>query len=210
MRSRLPQAMHAVLERVVSQIADELAGLDAEMTHLHPRGLNYRWNAQQIIEHLVLEFRQSTQMFEKRLSKGHQLRDVSRTRVQWLLQLVMLSFGRYPVGVPAMEDTVPKGGEFAVLSGRQLIELLRCEIELMDGAMDRCRAKFGMEKVGRHPLLGPLRVDQWRRFHVVHGLHHLGQLRRVIAELPLEPVPVRKSGTQLVKELQIPVQRPLA
>src|ERR1700749_4926459 len=143
--------MHAVLERVVPKIADELAGLDAEMTHLHPRGLNYRWNAQQIVEHLVLGFGQSTQMFEKRLSKGHRLRDVSRTRVQWLLQLVMLSFGRYPVGVPAMEETVPRSGDFVLMSGRQLIEFLRQEIELMDGAMDRCRSKFGMEKVGRHP-----------------------------------------------------------
>jgi hypothetical protein len=201
--------MHAVLERAAHQIADELAGLDAEMTQLHPRGFEYRWNAQQIIEHLVLGFRQSTQMFEKRLSKGHRLRDVSRTRVQWVLQILMLSFGKYPVGVPTLEEMSPRKGEFAVMSGRQLIELLRDEIEEMDGAMDRCRSKFGMEKVARHPLLGPLRVDQWRRFHVVHSLHHLGQLRRAIAELEFEPVPLRKTGTHLVKELQIPVQRPL-
>ena len=49
----------------------------------------------------------------------------------------------------------------------------------MDIALDRCRRKFGMERVAVHPMLGPLRVDQWRRFHAVYGMHHLEQLVQV-------------------------------
>ena len=66
---------------------------------------------------------------------------------------------------------------------RQLGDLLRQEIDAMDRLLDRCRRKFGMERVAVHPFLGPLRVDQWRRFHAVHGLHHLNQLRAVIAQV---------------------------
>jgi hypothetical protein len=33
-----------------------------------------------------------------------------------------------------------------------------------------------MERVGRHFLLGPLRVDQWRRYHVLHLQQQLTQM----------------------------------
>lgn len=202
--------MHAVLERVVCQIADELNGLDAETTQLHPRGLTYKWNAQQVIEHLVLGYCLTTRALESRLSKGRLPRNLSQTWLQWSLQLIILSFGAFPTGVPAMDETMPAPGRFPVMSGRQLCGLLRQEMDAMDAALDRCRRKFGMERVAHHPLLGPLRVDQWRRFHVVHGLHHLTQLQAVMEQVAPAPVPVRMTGKSLVKELQIPAQRPLA
>jgi hypothetical protein len=204
--------MHAVLERVVCQIADELTGLDAETAHLYPRGLTYKWNAQQVVEHLILGVRLTTSAIEARLSKGHRPRNRKRTRLQWLLQLMMLSFGRFPIGVPAMDETLPVPGKFAAMNGRQLCELLRDELEAMDDALNRCRLRFGMERVACQPLLGPLRVDQWRRYHVVHGLHHLEQIREIIKQVApaQEPVSVRVTGKSLVKELQVPVQRPFA
>jgi hypothetical protein len=30
-----------------------------------------------------------------------------------------------------------------------------------------------------HPILGPLTGGQWRKFHLVHGLHHVKQIRRL-------------------------------
>ena len=52
--------MHAVLERVVSQIASEVRHLDAETAQLHPKGLAHKWSAQQVVEHLVLGYRLTT------------------------------------------------------------------------------------------------------------------------------------------------------
>jgi hypothetical protein len=50
--------------------------------------------------------------------------------------------------------------------------------------MSICEAKFGSRiKVLDHPILGPLSIDQWRRFHLVHGLHHVKQIRRLRREL---------------------------
>ena len=80
----------------------------------------------------------------------------------------------------------------------------------MDAVLDRCRRKFGMERVSIHPWLGPLRVDQWRRFHVVHGLHHVTQLRSVMELVAPSPAPVRMTRENLVEKLHIPAQRPLA
>ena len=105
---------------------------------------------------------------------------------------------------------MPTPGQFAVMNGRQIGDLMRQEIEAMDTLLDACRHTYGMERVATHPLLGPLRVDQWRRFHVVHGLHHLPQLRSIIEQVAPDPVPLKITGKNLVKELHVPAQRPMA
>ncbi len=202
--------MHAVLERVISQLSSEVLSLDAETTQLHPNGLAYKWNAQQVVEHLVLGYRQTSSALEIRLGKGRLSRNQKRTWLQWTLQLMILSFGKLPTGVPATEETTPVAGRFAAMDGQQLGDLLRREIETMDKLFDACRRKFGMERVAVHPFLGPLRVDQWRRFHVVHGLHHLGQLRSVVEQVAPLQVPARLPSPTLVEKLQVPAQRPLA
>ena len=201
--------MHAVLERVASQFASEALSLDAETTQLHPNGLDFKWSAQQVVEHLVLGYRLTSRALETRLNKGRLSRNQKRTYLQWSLQLMILTFGRLPRGVPALDETVPVAGRFPAMDGRQLGDLLRQEIEAMDKLFDSCRRKFGMERVAVHPFLGPLRVDQWRRFHVVHGLHHLTQLRSVIAQVTPVPVPVTIASPKLVEKLHVPAQRPL-
>jgi hypothetical protein len=201
--------MHAVLERVVNQISGEVRHLDADATQLHPKDLTYKWNAQQVIEHLVLGYRMTTEALESRLNKGGSRKHKS-TYLQWSLQMMILSFGAMPHGVPALEETMPKPGGFSAMSGRELIDLLRREIEAMDAVLDACRRRFGIERVGIHPFLGPLRVDQWRRFHAVHGHHHLTQLRSVLAQVAPDPVPLKLTRENLVEKLHIPAQRPLA
>jgi hypothetical protein len=202
--------MHAVLERVVNQISSEVRHLDADATQLHPKGLVYKWSAQQVVEHLVMGYRLTTEALEKRLKKGRLSRKQSRTYLQWSLQMMMLSFGVMPQGVPALDETTPKPGHFAPMTGRELSDLLRGEIEAMDSALDACRRRFGIERVGVHPFLGPLRVDQWRRFHALHGEHHLTQLRSVLAQVAPKPVPLKLTRENLVEKLHIPAQRPLA
>ena len=202
--------MHAVLERVVSQISSEVLSLDAETTQLHPNGLAYRWSAQQVVEHLVLGYRLTSSALETRLNKGRLSRNQKRTYLQWSLQLMILTFGKLPRGVPALDELMPVKGNFAAMDGLQLGDLMRREMDAMDKLFDACRRKFGMERVAVHPFLGPLRVDQWRRFHVVHGLHHQTQLRSVIEEVAPMRIPVTIPGPTLVEKLHVPAQRPLA
>jgi DinB superfamily len=203
--------MHAVLERVVCQIESELSGLNAETAQLHPKDLAYLWSAQQVIEHLVLGYRVTSVALESRLKKGRLSRNrKNRTWLQWSLQLMILTFGSWPKGLPAPDETTPVPEDFGLLTGRQLADLLRNEIGLMDALLDQCRRKFGMERISHHPLLGPLRVDQWRRYHVVHGHHHLEQLRFILDKVAPALAPLQISKKNLLEEMQIPAQRPLA
>jgi hypothetical protein len=202
--------MHAVLDRVVDQISGEVRHLEADAAQLHPKDLAYKWNVQQVIEHLVLSYRMTTEALESRLKKGRLSRKHRRTYLQWSLQMMVLSFGSMPHGVPALEETMPKPGDFPAMSGRELADLLRREMEAMDRVLDACRRRFGIERVGIHPFLGPLRVDQWRRYHTVHGQHHVAQLRSVLAQVTPDPVPLKLTRENLVEKLQIPAQRPLA
>ena len=50
----------------------------------------------------------------------------------------------------------------------------------MDDMIARCEEKFGSSsKLLDHPILGPLTGAEWRKFHLVHGLHHVKQIRRL-------------------------------
>jgi hypothetical protein len=71
---------------------------------------------------------------------------------------------------------------------RELVTRLETAIESLDATLDECRHRFGMERVGRHFLLGPLRVDQWRRYHVLHLGHHRTQMCELRKTLSVEVV----------------------
>ncbi len=170
--------MHAVLQQVFDSYSSDLSGKPAPWCQLHPREDERLWSAQELIEHLVLTCRSTSRVLDKRLERGHPTSDHS-TPIQWVLQMILLSFGRMPRGAPAPIFARPDQLHWTAMSGAELAELLRREIDQMDELLDRCRQRFGLQRVATHFLLGPLRPDQWRRFHVIHMRHHLGQLRRL-------------------------------
>jgi hypothetical protein len=50
----------------------------------------------------------------------------------------------------------------------------------MDDQIAKCEARFGKRtRVLDHPILGPLTGRQWRKFHWVHGQHHLKQIHKL-------------------------------
>ena len=156
----------------------------------------------------MLGYRQTAAVLQTRLSKGRPTRNRTCTWLQRLLQLMILDMGKMPRGVPALEEAVPAPEDFAGLDGQQLGDLLLQEMKLLDQSIDASWRKFGLERVATHPWLGPLRAEQWRRFHAVHGEHHLVQLRAVLAQVAPVQIPVR-INSRLVKERQVPSQRPL-
>jgi hypothetical protein len=179
--------MHPVLQQAFDAYRPGLSGKPAEWCQLHPRQDERLWNAQELIEHLVLTCRSTTRVLQKRVDRGQPTGEHSSI-VQWVLQMAMLSFGRMPVGVPAPIFARPGQLHWPAKSGAELLELLRQEIDQMDSIIDSCKHNFGLQRVASHFLLGPLRPDQWRRFHVVHIRHHLDQLRRLEKSVS-EPTP---------------------
>lgn len=179
--------MHPVFESPFREVSAELAQFDATSASVHPWGRPHCWSVQQIVEHLELSMETTRIALEERLAKGRPERHLQRTRTEWMLQLMILSAGHMPRGVGATDETTP--GARANASGtRELTQRLETAIESFDATLDRCRQRFGMERVGRHFLLGPLRIDQWRRYHALHLRHHLRQMREVRETLSVEVV----------------------
>lgn len=205
--------MHAVLESIARHIAGELSGLDPEAVQAHPGDNPQRWSRRQIVEHLALTSSFTTQLLEERLRKGRVCHNQHRTRLQSILQMMVLGFGYLPSGTPALEATMPGGTGYQKMApkmdGEDLANLLIREMRSMDSALHACRSKFGMERVAVHPILGPLRIDQWLRYHSVHGRHHLKQMVQIRNEQTAEAIAGQPANIRLVKELQIPAQRSL-
>lgn len=179
--------MHPVFESAFREVAGEIGRFDATSASVHPWGRPHCWSVHQITEHLVLSMDQTRTLLEERLAKGRPGRNLGRARTEWALQLMILSLGHMPRGVGATQETTPRPNLPSV-GTRELTERLETAIELLDGTFDRSRQQFGMERVGRHFLLGPLRIDQWRRYHVLHLRHHLRQMREVRESLSVEVV----------------------
>jgi hypothetical protein len=69
------------------------------------------------------------------------------------------------------------------LPSEKAISEITSKIAEMDEIMSQCAARFGADtKVLDHPVLGPFSVSQWRKFHLVHGRHHLKQIRQLRSE----------------------------
>jgi hypothetical protein len=202
--------MHPILQRVESQFHSVLGPLDFDETQVHPDGNPLRWNTQQVVEHLILTYQLTSMALEKRLEKRRPT-SARCTPLEWCLQLMVLSGGKMPKGAPAPLETVPTQSQ--PLSGHELAWKLSSEAEKMDALLNRCRTQFGLQRVASHMILGPLRVDQWRRFHVIHGMHHLAQVHRILQTIPsgVRPVPDLQIVTSWdSKEVQIPANQTTA
>jgi hypothetical protein len=54
----------------------------------------------------------------------------------------------------------------------------------MEELIRRCEVQFGEKtKIMDHPFIGPLSGRQWRKFHLVHGRHHIKQIQEIRAGL---------------------------
>lgn len=199
--------MHPVLQNVESRFHEVLGPLDAEETQRHPGANGLRWNAQEVVEHLILTYQLSSAVLATRLEKRRPTA-ARCTLLEWWLQLIVLSLGRMPKGASAPSATVPKPS--APLSGHELAWKLATEAERMDDLLTQCRTQFGLERVASHMVLGPLRVDQWRRFHVIHGLHHLQQIHRILQSAPANRL-TKAAGQRIPpwgsKESDVPANR---
>jgi hypothetical protein len=67
----------------------------------------------------------------------------------------------------------PKGDTGPVALKRALINLERMDVALL-AAEDR----WGDGPIAMHFVLGPMKPTQWRKFHYIHGHHHVLQMRK--------------------------------
>lgn len=182
--------MHPSLEQLHTSYAKLLRGRSAEVLEIHPANDPTRWNARQIVEHLILTYQSSSVLFCERLAKGRPTQSQPKP-YQRVQQFFVYRFGYFPTGRPAPPGVTPAASPSELLDGEALAARLQSELKAMDDRLVICEEQFGEKKFATHQVLGPISAQQWRRFHVVHGVHHLKQLR----SLGLTP---------LAKEAEIP------
>ena len=159
------------LQRLREEIAAAISGLSAEQLSQHPPG---KWCAAEVLEHLYLTYTGTLKGFERVTEAGKPL----ATTQSWKQRgqtLVVVVFGHMPSGREAPRVSRPRG-----LPLEKVLAEIGPTIAEMDDSVARCEQKFGLSrKLLDHPILGPLTGSEWRKFHLVHGLHHLKQIKRL-------------------------------
>ena len=153
------------------EIAAAVTGLSAEQLTRHPPG---KWCAAEVLEHLYLTYTGTVKGFERVAEAGKPLAS-KPTWAQRGRTLVVVAFGYLPSGREAPPVARPRG-----LPPEKVWAEIGPKIAEMDENIARCEEKFGSRrKLLDHPILGPLTAAQWRKFHLVHGLHHVKQIQRL-------------------------------
>jgi hypothetical protein len=169
--------MHPVLKVSLDPLADAIVTLTQEEAQVAPLPGQGRWCAQQVIEHLILTYKLTIDTVSWHLKSGRAAKK-GRSLSLSLLRLQTIAFGRMPQGIPAIHAVRPKN--YTPMDGRALRERFLATAEEMEATLVKARQKFGIQACGEHPFYGGLRVDEWRRYHAVHGRHHLRQLEGAI------------------------------
>ena len=156
------------LDQLRGSLESAVEGMSSAQWTWHLPG---KWCAAQLLEHLYLTYTGTIKGFETVMAAGKPLgsRPSMRDRVK---TFVVVGLGHMPGGVKAPAVTVPKG-----LPAAKVRDEFGAKILEMDAIIAQCEARFGGRvHVLDHPILGPLTAPQWRKLHVVHGMHHHKQL----------------------------------
>jgi hypothetical protein len=160
--------MHSISQKLHDAVLSAVRGMTAEDLARHPEG---KWNTAEILEHLYLSYTGTIKGFERCLHEGKPLaRPVTfKDRVK---TAVVIRAGYLPNGRTAPKNTTPRG-----MAPEQVAAEIGPKIAAMDAIIAQCEARFGKtQRVLDHPILGPLTTSQWRRFHWLHGRHHVMQI----------------------------------
>ena len=167
--------MHPTLAVLDAKLTEALAGMDTPEMQLGPSG---KWSKQQIAYHLILTYKASEAVLTNRISRGRPTR-ASPNVSQRLAQFVVLTLGHFPKGRGAPPEVMP-GSDIGPRSGDDLLHEARQCLSRVDDRLVQTSNAFGRTKKSvSHLILGPISPDQWRRFHLIHGLHHIRQITAI-------------------------------
>ncbi len=169
------------LARLHRELTSSIAGLSAEQLK---RGLPGKWCTAEILEHLYLTYTGTIKGLTRLMAEDKSL----ASPVTWTQRgraLVVVGLGYMPSGRKSPAVGLPRG-----IPPEKVTAEIMNHIAEMDELLTRCAVRFGTHsKVLDHPILGPLSIGQWRKFHLVHGLHHVKQIRRLRKKLNAEEIP---------------------
>ena len=166
--------MDSYLERLHRELEETMTVASPERMDGGPAG---KWTSAQILEHLFLTYHNTNKGLAKCLEKGMPLgtRATLQHRVGTLL---VVNLAYFPKGRKTPERAAPKG-----MLADEVRRAILPEIQRMDAGFAECERRFGASvKILDHPVLGPFNVEQWRKFHWVHGRHHARQIQERLGQ----------------------------
>ena len=160
--------MDSYLERLHQAITSVTSGMSGDDL---TRPLEGKWSAAEILEHLYLTYTGTAKAFERCLKAGKPLAGAPTLKQRMSVALVT-DLGYFPSGRKSPDPVRPRG-----MSAEKIIADIGPQIAAMDQLIAQCEERYGSRtKVLDHPVLGPLTARQWRKFHWVHGRHHVKQI----------------------------------
>jgi hypothetical protein len=166
--------MEQWLDRLRREIEEATRGFGEAEWRRAPQG---RWNSAQIVEHLGRTYGGTAKMLERSLSaQGNtagKLELRAATMKERVIQFLVVSMGRFPSGQEAPAFALPEGND----AGPEALHRALGGLERMRTALAAAEQRWGSSRpVGVHVALGPMNAAQWRKFHYVHGHHHVRQI----------------------------------
>lgn len=168
-------AMHSESEVVRAAIERATVGISTDELGWHLEG---KWCVAQILEHLSLTYSGTAKGMRAALESG-------TTKVRpptWkerVRTFVLVGLGYFPPGREAPKQVVPREE-----NPQRAMHEIQTNLSAMDKAITECEQRFGTNAtILVHPVLGPLKLSQWRKFHRIHCLHHMKQIQALRARM---------------------------
>jgi hypothetical protein len=133
-------------------------------------------------DHLLLTYASTANVFATRIAKGIPTQS-QPTPPQRIKSFVVLRLGHMPTGRIAPEAVRPTPA--TPLSGEELTQRAAEYLLRLDAILDEAESLFGSTRAITHAILGPMCARDWRRFHCVHGDHHIRQILTIRRDLRL-------------------------
>ncbi len=172
--------MHELLRALESEITAALEGLTVEQTQARPSAHQEKWSIQEISEHLLKTYTSTISVLQARVEKQAPTR-ARATVVQRVLQMFVLHLGRFPNGRRS-PDTVTPSPSPTPASGLEIAVDFHKQIAALSAVATRGQALFAKRRCATHQVLGPLSIRQWCAFHLIHGRHHIKQIKAIRAD----------------------------
>ena len=168
------QAMNTSLATLDRELASSLRGLTSAGTQLRLTDNPSQWSIHQIALHLLLTYRSTVSAFESRIAKGTPT--LSRpTLDNRLARFVVVTLGKMPGRRQSPPEVAPAWPD-SPLTGEQLAISASDALSQLNLVLDQAIKAFGSVPCQAHFALGPLTAEQWGRFHLSHGRHHIRQI----------------------------------
>ena len=164
--------MHSSLQQAYDTIDAATRGLSEEQMRRHPEG---KWDIAAILEHLSLTYTSTSRVMSKCLVAGKPLATSASFR-NFIARTLVVKLSYIPSGRKAPKQVVPTG-----MGGIEARDAIKTNLVKMDEELAACEERFGAQvKVADHAILGPIPISEWRKFHLLHTMHHMKQVHALV------------------------------